>query len=150
MDAHKLRQLLLEVQAGQLDVEAAMHQLRSLPYAQIGDARLDLHRPLRQGLPEVVFCQNKTLEQVLAILERLIQHHDRVLATRVAPDMAAGLQARLTPPAGLIVEKYLDYDPVSRLLILQRTPQPLPEPDAPYAMVVSGGPAWWAGWSPVP
>lgn len=139
MDVHKLRQLLLEVQAGRLDVETAMHQLRGLPYDDIGDARLDLHRALRQGLPEVVFCQNKTLDQVLAILQRLGQHHDRVLATRVSPEMAAGLRDRLTAPDGLRIEEYLDYDPVSRLLTLQRTPAPPPEPDAPYAMVVSGG-----------
>ena len=75
-----------------------LDQLRTLPYDDIGDARLDLHRSLRQGLPEVVFCQSKTVEQVVDILRRLWQHHDRVLATRVSNDMAAKVQPQLQVP----------------------------------------------------
>ncbi len=78
MDIDKLKQLLAQVQAGQVGVEQALDRLRDLPYDDIGHTRLDLHRSLRQGLPEVVFCQSKTTEQVLAILERLGQHHERV------------------------------------------------------------------------
>ena len=74
MDVNKIQQLLIEVQAGQVSVEEALEQLRGLPYDDIGHSRLDMHRSLRQGLPEVVFCQNKTVEQVLDILARLWQH----------------------------------------------------------------------------
>lgn len=130
MDTDKLRKLLNEVQAGQIGVDLAMDRLRSLPYDDIGDARLDLHRPLRQGLPEVVFCQDKTPEQATRILERLWEHHDRVLATRVSTEMAGAIQSRL-PDAG--------YDPNSRLLTLARAQVPPPTKSAPYAMIVSGG-----------
>jgi NCAIR mutase (PurE)-related protein len=130
MDINKLEQLLTEVQAGRLDVEEALERLRSLPYDDIGHARLDLHRSLRQGLPEVVFCQNKTVDQVLAILERLWQHHERVLATRVSAEMAEAVQARL-PNAR--------YHATSRLLTLARTELPPPAADASYVLVVSGG-----------
>jgi NCAIR mutase (PurE)-related protein len=130
MDTDKLRKLLNEVQAGQVSVDLALDRLRSLPYDDIGDTRLDLHRPLRQGLPEVVFCQNKTPDQAIRILERLWQHHDRVLATRVSTQMAAAIQPRL-PDAG--------YDANSRLLTLARAQLSPPTEDAPYAMVVSGG-----------
>jgi hypothetical protein len=130
VDTDKLKRLLAEVQAGQVSVEQALDRLRALPYDDIGYARLDLHRALRQGLPEVVFCENKTPEQAAGILERLWQHHDRVLATRVSADMAEALQSRL-PEAR--------YDPTSRLLTLARTPHPPPAQDAPYAMVVTGG-----------
>lgn len=130
MDADKLQQLLLDVQAGRMGVAQALERLRALPYEDLGHTRLDVHRSLRQGLPEVVYCQNKTVEQVVAILERLWQHHDRVLATRVSDEMAASIQARL--PAAR-------YDPTSRLMALARRELPsLPE-DAPYGMVVSGG-----------
>jgi hypothetical protein len=139
MDVHKLQQLLGEVQAGQASVEQAMEQLRSLPYDDIGTARLDLHRPLRQGLPEVVFCQNKTHEQVLAILERLGQYHERVLATRVAPDLAAVIQAQLTLSCDQHEMAYVNYDAVSRLLTLTRVPVSPPGAEAPYILVVSGG-----------
>ncbi len=130
MDIDKLKQLLAEVQAGQLDVEQALDRLRSLPYDDIGHTRLDLHRSLRQGLPEVVFCQNKTVDQVAAILERLGQHHDRVLATRVSAEMAAAVQARLPDTR---------YDSTSRLLTLARAELAPPAADAPYVLVVTGG-----------
>jgi NCAIR mutase (PurE)-related protein len=130
MDTNKLRRLLIDVQAGQVSVEQALGRLRDLPYDDIGYARLDVHRSLRQGLPEVVFCQNKTLEQAAGILERLWQHHERVLATRVSAEMASGIQARL-PDA--------HYDSTSRLLSLARTELAPPAEDAPYALIVSGG-----------
>ncbi|MBN2006510.1 MAG: nickel pincer cofactor biosynthesis protein LarB [Anaerolineae bacterium] len=131
MDTEKLRQLLLAVQAGETDVEAALARLRTLPYDDLGDfARLDLHRALRHGMPEVVFCESKTPAQATAILERLWQAHDRVLGTRVPAAMALEIQARL-PKA--------HYDSTSRLLTLARAPLPLPEAPAPYVMVVCGG-----------
>jgi NCAIR mutase (PurE)-related protein len=130
MDTQKLRQLLADVQTGQVGVDQALDRLRDLPYDDIGYARLDLHRSLRQGLPEVVFCQNKTVEQAAGILERLWQHHDRVLATRVSADMAEAIRLRLPE---------IRYDPVSRLLVLARTELPPPPDGAPYALVVTGG-----------
>jgi NCAIR mutase (PurE)-related protein len=131
MDGNRIKELLLDVQAGRMDVDGAMERLRALPYDDLGNfARLDVHRGLRQGLPETVFCESKTPEQSAAILARLWQHHDRVLGTRVPPEMAAFIQAQL-PEAR--------YDATSRLIMLERTPRaPLPS-DAPYAMVVCGG-----------
>lgn len=113
-----------------MDVEQAMESLRMLPYEDLGFARIDLHRALRTGLPEVVFCQSKSPEQVAAILERLWQHHDRVMGTRVSPDMAVEIQARL-PQA--------HYDPVSRLVTLQRQELPPASPSHPYAAVICAG-----------
>jgi NCAIR mutase (PurE)-related protein len=130
VDVDNLRQLLADVQAGQVSVEQALDRLRTLPYDDLGYARLDVHRGLRQGLPEVVFCQNKTVEQAVGILGRLSQHHDRVLATRVTGDMAAAIQARL-PDAR--------YDPTSRMLALVRRELPAPADDAPYALILSAG-----------
>jgi NCAIR mutase (PurE)-related protein len=130
MDVDKLRSLLDQVQSGQVSVDQALNDLRTLPYEDIGYARLDVHRPLRQGLPEVVFCQNKTVEQATGILERLWEHHDRVLATRVSTEMATAIRSRL-PRAS--------YDPTSRLLILARTQPPPLAATAPYTLVVSGG-----------
>lgn len=132
MDTEKLRDLLAGVQAGHITLDQALERLRTLPYDDLGFARLDLHRALRQGLPEVVFCQFKTPEQAVTILSRLWEHHDRVMGTRVTPEMASVILAAL--PAG-------HYDPVSRLLTLTRRELPPPPPDAPYAVVVSGGTA---------
>ena len=131
MDLTKLRQLLLDVQAGQVDVEQAMTRLKSLPYEDLAFARLDTHRALRQGLPEVVFCQPKTAPQVVAIFTRLWTHHDRILGTRASENTAAAVQAEL--PA--------HYDPVSRLITLTRSDLPPLSENPPHLLVACGGTA---------
>lgn len=131
MDVERLRELLQEVRSGDLEVAQALDRLRTLPYADLGYARLDTHRALRQGLPEVVFCQGKTAEQVAGILERLWQDHDRVLGTRASPEQVAFVRQRL--PEAI-------YDPTSRLITLAR--KELPPPAArPYVVVATGGTA---------
>lgn len=130
MDAELIRQLLRDVQAGQIDPDEALDRLRLLPYEDLGFARVDLHRSLRKGVPEVVFCQNKTAGQVSAILQRLWQHHDRVMGTRATPDLAKAVRQTL-PEAR--------YDPVSRLITLSRKDLPSPSEEDPFALVVCAG-----------
>jgi NCAIR mutase (PurE)-related protein len=130
MDINKLRGLLSAVQTGQVDVDQALDQLRTLPFDDLDYARLDTHRSLRQGLPEVIFCQNKTVEQVIGIFQRLAQHHDRVLGTRATAEMAAAVQAQIAA---------VEYDPASRLLMLTRSPLPPHAPEAPFILVASAG-----------
>jgi NCAIR mutase (PurE)-related protein len=130
MDKSKMEALLASVQAGETSVEEALRRLGSLPYEDLDFARLDLHRDLRQGLPEVVYCQNKTPQQVLTILGNLWKHHDRVLGTRASEVTAQFVTNEL---------KEAVYDPVSRLLKLSRGILPTPTSDQPYVMVVTGG-----------
>jgi len=130
MDQKKIKQLLSDVKSGGLSIEAALKRLEVLPFEDLNYARLDLHRDLRQGLPEVVFCQNKTPDQVTSIMGRLWKHHDRVLGTRATPETAAFVQDQL-PEAS--------YDPTSRLLNLSRGDSTPLSDDSPYAMVVSAG-----------
>jgi NCAIR mutase (PurE)-related protein len=93
MDREKIRALLESVRAGHLTVEEALERLRAFPYEDISFAKVDLHRSLRGGAPEAVFCHGKTAEQVVAIVSRLAAHHDNVLATRVAREVVEALQA---------------------------------------------------------
>jgi NCAIR mutase (PurE)-related protein len=131
MDTDRLRTLLDRLQRGETSPDAVLEALRALPFDDLGDyARLDTHRALRQGLPEVVFCQGKTPEQVAGIFERLLETHDRVLGTRADADAADFVISRL-PEAS--------YDPVSRLLTVSRRDLPAPAEDAPYVAVVTGG-----------
>jgi len=130
MDQIKLEELLSSVKEGEVSVEDALKRLESLPFEDLGFARLDLHRDLRQGLPEVVFCQNKTPEQIITIMKKLWEHHDHVLGTRLSPD-AAEIILKGLPEA--------KYDPMSKLLQLSRGALPQPGEDSPYVMVVSGG-----------
>lgn len=88
MDGKALQRLLEKVKSGDLPVEQALKDLRTLPYEDVGCAKLDLHRGIRTGFPEVVFCQGKSCEQSVEIVKRLALHHAKVLATRVTPDVA--------------------------------------------------------------
>jgi NCAIR mutase (PurE)-related protein len=97
MDREALRALLEGVAGGRTPIEAAVRRLSALPYADLQFAKVDLHRALRAGAPEAVFCQGKTPEQAAAILTRLAEHHANVLATRVTPDTAAAIAATGLP-----------------------------------------------------
>jgi NCAIR mutase (PurE)-related protein len=75
-------------------VEDAFARLKDFPYEDLGFARLDTHRAMRKGFPEVIFCPGKTTEQILEIFGRLANHSGRVMAARVAPADAAALVDR--------------------------------------------------------
>jgi len=82
MDQEQLRQLLEQVRAGALDIDAALGQLRHMPFEDLGFAKVDHHRALRCGMPEVILAQGKTPEQVAQIAARLLEQSRNVLATR--------------------------------------------------------------------
>lgn len=88
MDQEQLRALLTQVRAGAVDVDAAIDRLKHLPFEDLGFAKVDHHRALRQGIPEVVFGQGKTAEQVLAIVSSLVKRSGNVLVTRASAEMA--------------------------------------------------------------
>lgn len=91
MTPERLNALLRRVQSGSLSVEAALRQLRTLPYENLGFASLDHHRTIRQGFPEVIFCEGKTDAQVLTIAKTLLQKKGPLLATRIGPRAARAL-----------------------------------------------------------
>jgi len=88
MNPTRIRWLLARVRGGTLSIEAALKQLRTLPYEDLGFASLDHHRSLRQGFPEVIFCEGKTDSQVQAIARSLLSHHRPFLATRASQGVA--------------------------------------------------------------
>ncbi len=92
MDSKHLKNLLEQVKNGQLDTDAALHQLKKLPYENLGFARIDHHRCMRNGVPEVIYCEGKTIPQIQGIVEKLSQYNDNILATRANPDVYAGIR----------------------------------------------------------
>jgi NCAIR mutase (PurE)-related protein len=86
-----VREVLEAVRDGRLDVEAGLARLRAWPFKDLGHTRLDTHRELRCGHPEVVYGAGKTAEELIAIAGELLEHHERLLVTRVAPEAAARL-----------------------------------------------------------
>ena len=97
MDREAVRKLLEDVAARRLGVDEAVRRLRTLPYEDLGFAKLDLHRALRGGAPEAVYCPGKTPRQVVEIVGRLTERHANVLATRADGDVAAAVAAAGLP-----------------------------------------------------
>ena len=91
MDPDKLRALLSSVRAGEVEVEAALGKLKDLPYTDLGYAMVDHHRALRQGVPEVIFGEGKTTEQILGIAKAIVEHGATCFITRVDDHKAVAL-----------------------------------------------------------
>ncbi len=87
--------MLEQVRGGALNVEAALEQVKHLPFEDLGFAKVDHHRALRHGMPEVVFALGKTAEQVVAIAEKLLARSPNVLVTRATAATAAIVMERL-------------------------------------------------------
>lgn len=91
IDENRVRDLLDAVASGRTGIESALDELRHLPYEDIGFAKVDHHRALRDWMPEVVLGLGKTPQQIVRIAETLLARSDRLLVTRLEPDAARAL-----------------------------------------------------------
>ncbi len=107
MTQDQIRELLSDVQKGGVSIETALSQLARLPFVDTESARVDTHRAIRQGIPEVIFGLGKTVTQIAEIAAALMEAGQRALVTRIEPSVAAEVQ-------GLVGEGR--YDSVARLL----------------------------------
>ena len=113
LDADMIHDLLAGVRDGRIPVDTALERLRVLPYEDLGFAKVDHHRELRDGFPEVVLAMSKTPEQVAAITARVAAHSGRLLVTRALPEHAEAVSAVLPDAV---------YHPVARAITLERVP----------------------------
>ena len=95
MDQDQLRALFEQVRTGAVDIDGAMTRMRHLPFEDLGFAKVDHHRALRHGMPEVIFAKGKTPEQVVAIAASLLQNAPNVLITRADRECAALVTEKL-------------------------------------------------------
>jgi NCAIR mutase (PurE)-related protein len=95
MTQETIRTILDRVAAGRLSPTDAMARLRNLPFEDLGFARIDQHRTIRRGVPEVIFGAGKTADQIAAIGERIIAAGTNLLVTRLEPDKARAVKRRL-------------------------------------------------------
>ena len=130
MKNDSIQDILNCVKSGELSVQEAVGRLRHLPYEDLGFAKIDHHRSLRTGFPEVIFCQGKSSEQVVEIVKRLADRNPVVLATRA--DEAIYEAVRKALPHAV-------YHKQARMIVV-REDEPQPEIDK-YIMVVSAGTA---------
>jgi pyridinium-3,5-biscarboxylic acid mononucleotide synthase len=104
MDQSLFRSLLEQVRSGEVAVDQALERMRHLPFEDLGFAKVDHHRALRHGMPEVIFAKGKTPEQVVAIARSLLENASNVLITRADRECAAAVSEQI-PEA--------DYSPVA-------------------------------------
>jgi len=109
LDAKSIRKLFDEVRRGTTTPDEAVERLRHLPFEDLGFAKVDHHRALRVGMPEVVFCERKTPAQVAAIFKRLAQHGTNVLATRATKEQFAAVKKSV---------RAAKYDAAARAILL--------------------------------
>ncbi len=95
MDQDQLRALFEQVRDGATDIDAAMVRMKHMPFEDLGFAKIDHHRALRHGIPEVIFAKGKTTDQVVAIAGKLLENARNVLITRADPDCARAVTAAL-------------------------------------------------------
>lgn len=115
MNPNQLQRLFEQVRDGEVSPEAAMGQARSLPFADLDFAKVDLHRAVRTGRPEVIYCPGKTAEQIAQIIQRLIDADQHVLATRATQEIFDHCSSQIEglifhPLSGLITNLNLDPD----------------------------------------
>jgi len=127
MNIEDLKHLLTKIQDGSLGVEDAMQKMKYLPFHDLGHTKLDNHRELRQGYPEVVFCEGKTAEQVIHIISRMVERGQNVLGTRASRKKAKSVIANF-PDA--------KYNEISRTITIKQKAYQSPET---YISIVSAG-----------
>jgi pyridinium-3,5-biscarboxylic acid mononucleotide synthase len=129
MNKEPIRALLEDVRNGRLPIEDAMNRLRSFPYDDIGYAKIDTHRALRKGFPEVIFCQGKSVEQIAGIVQKMLSHGNFILGMRAWPEAFEAVR-RVTGKA--------EFNPDARAILVGDKP---PVTSKGTVVVVSAGTA---------
>lgn len=126
MDKHELSELLDQVANGSVSAADALERIQVAPVADVGYARLDLARGVRQGVGEVVYGEGKTAEQIAGIIDALVgAGQGRVLVTRLSPEKAERVRTLVTSGVTLVTSGVtLDYRADSRLGLVGDMPEP--------------------------
>ena len=127
MDPHKLKNLLEDIRDGRITPDAGMTQLKDLSYLDLGCAKLDTHRELRVGYPEVVYCPGKSTEQVKTIIRAMSERDANILATRA--DEALFMEIRQICPDAV-------YHSLARAVTVRKRAMEIPDS---YIAVVTAG-----------
>ncbi len=127
MNASLLETLLKDIRDGRLSIEQGVNRLKDLSYLDVGCAKIDTHRELRVGYPEVIYCPGKTAEQVNRIIEGMLTKPCNVLATRAGEDLFREVK-KSHPDAR--------YHPLAGAITIKKTEPAVPES---YIAVVTAG-----------
>ena len=128
MDRDAVIEILEGYRSGSVSQAQALEKLTCLPFADMDDIKIDHHRALRQGFPEVVFCPGKTTEQIVRAMSELARISPNVLASRATAEVFAAVKAVLPDAV---------YNERARLVILER--EPLPKDPDRFILVMTAG-----------
>ncbi|KJS02890.1 MAG: 1-(5-phosphoribosyl)-5-amino-4-imidazole-carboxylate carboxylase [Peptococcaceae bacterium BRH_c4a] len=93
MIKEKMHRILEDVKNGVVEVDMALDSLKNMPYEDLGFAKVDHHREMRKGFPEVIFCQGKTTSQIVEIIKIMYDNSRTILATRASPEAHQAVRA---------------------------------------------------------
>jgi pyridinium-3,5-biscarboxylic acid mononucleotide synthase len=127
MDEKDLFKLLQDVKNGNLSIEEGTEQLKDLPFKELGFAKIDNHREMRVGYPEVIYCQGKTVEQVKKIVEFMNTKNNNILGTRATKEMYEAVK-EICPEA--------EYSELAKTITVKKKELELPKT---YIAVVTAG-----------
>jgi len=113
MNKDRLYKILEQVQGGCLEVNDAYQVLKILPYEDLGFAKIDHHRSIRDNFPEVIYCEGKSIEQVIEIFQHLALQNGNIIGTRAGTEVFE---------AAKILLPDIQYSPIARVLFMHRTP----------------------------
>ncbi|OLN27865.1 nickel pincer cofactor biosynthesis protein LarB [Desulfosporosinus metallidurans] len=115
MNEKSLRDLLIGIKHNEISVDAGLDKLKDLPFEDLGFAKIDHHRQLRQGFPEVIYSAGKTTQQIVTIAEKLAEGaENNILATRANYDVYEAIAARIPD---------VEYYDLARLIVIRRGEQ---------------------------
>jgi len=127
MNVKEVEKLLNDVKKGETSIEEALEVLKNFPYTDLGFARIDHHREMRTGYPEIIYCAGKTLEQVREIFRVMSEKENNVIGTRANQEMYDAVRS---------ISKDAVYHPVARIISLQKKKPSIPE--SKIAIITAG------------
>lgn len=127
MNAKEVEKLLKDVKKGETSIEDALEILKNFPYTDLGFARIDHHREMRTGYPEIIYCAGKSVEQVREIFRVMSEKESNVIGTRANNEMYEAVRSILTDAV---------YYPVARIISLQKKKPKVPE--SKIAIITAG------------
>jgi hypothetical protein len=109
VDRKYIEKILTEYKNGSLDIDGVMERLKDMPYQDLGFARVDHHRSIRKGFPEVIFCPGKRPEQIVEIFKAVMERNDHVLATRASEEVYLSVREQI---------QGVEYNPAARTITI--------------------------------
>lgn len=129
MKEKNIERILKEVQQGSVEVSEAMEQLKDLPFKDLGFAKVDQHREMRNGYPEVILCEGKELEHIVGIVEHMLEDENNIFLTRASKEIYEALEE---------LTEDLEYHPIPKIIVVKKRKI---EKTASTILVATGGTA---------